>query len=237
MQISRAESGVNLPPPELIVALIQKADVNPAWLLTGLGPMSFREALSHYGPDYDAAVVQTARNIADEQKSLAIMAATAPAEYEEGFRLVGPESLTPADAPRAVTVVGKVAAGQSVGTGEADQFPPGCADSYIIYAKGTSPPPKAIAVKVTGDSMVPDYRPGNIVIADPSSPPVTSGVAVVRWYNEAGEIEAALKVIRRRGGRVILESLNPKGPRIDLPQEAILSAYKVVRKVRLKKGD
>ena len=69
--------------------------------------------------------------------------------------------------------------------------------------------PKAYALKVTGDSMEPAYRKGDILILAPDAEVKRGDRVVVK--TAAGEVMAK-EVLRRSARRVELRSLNPRHP-------------------------
>jgi SOS-response transcriptional repressor LexA len=125
---------------------------------------------------------------------------------------------------RYVPIIGRLAAGQGIDTVESESRLPGWADSYVEF---TDAPACAFAVLVTGDSMEPEYKDGDIVIVD-ASRPVRSGVCCVIYGNK-GERLARLKRMRKQGDTVTLESLNPAFLPEELPAERIMAAYRIFR--------
>lgn len=67
--------------------------------------------------------------------------------------------------------------------------------------------PNAYALKVTGDSMEPVYRKGDILIVEPDAPVKRGDRVVVKTAK--GEVMAK-EVLRRSGRKVELRSLNPR---------------------------
>jgi transcriptional regulator with XRE-family HTH domain len=93
---------------------------------------------------------------------------TAIRVFSAGYQEIDREDL-PADwQGRYVPVVGRLAAGgETTTTAEADQYAAGDAATFVVCHGA---PVGAIAVRVAGESMLPTYRPGDILVADPSSP-------------------------------------------------------------------
>jgi SOS-response transcriptional repressor LexA/DNA-binding XRE family transcriptional regulator len=104
-----------------------------------------------------------------------------------------------------VPIINRIAAGEGVDTSEAEAYPPGAAAAFVRFAGA---PARVFAVEVTGDSMEPEYRDHDLVIADPDRP-CSSGVCCV-VLKRGGDRLPRLKRLRRRGGKTYLESLNPK---------------------------
>jgi SOS-response transcriptional repressor LexA len=147
--------------------------------------------------------------------------------WEPGYEEIGPEDL-PADWPsRYVPVVGHAAAGSGVDTSEAEQYPPGVADSYV---RVEAPPPHAFAIRVVGDSMAPAYQPSDMVVVDPArtAEPGEPGV-IVYEDPDTGQRRARLKRLQSTPGGVRMESVNPEYDPVDLPGEAVIIAYAVWR--------
>lgn len=144
---------------------------------------------------------------------------------DPGFRIVATEEI-PEDAdPRGqyVPLIGRLSAGAGADTVEAEQFAPGRADAYLIYMGA---PEAAFAVRVVGDSMLPDYADGDLVVVD-GAKPVRSGVACV-LVRHAGDRVARLKRIVYKGKIAILESLNPAYPPVRHPARNV-AAFALIR--------
>ncbi len=77
--------------------------------------------------------------------------------------------------------------------------------------------PNAYALEISGDSMEPVYRDGDVVVVSPSTP-IRRGDRVILRTRE-GEVMAKL-LVRRSARRVELKSLNPEHPdrSFELPQ-------------------
>jgi phage repressor protein C with HTH and peptisase S24 domain len=87
---------------------------------------------------------------------------------------------------------------------------------------------KAFGVKIVGDSMLPDYRPGDIVIAYPSFPPQNNKVVICRLNDEmGGEVLFKIYQARDNGRRVVLSSYNPAFPPVDVEREHFAWIYPV----------
>lgn len=84
--------------------------------------------------------------------------------------------------------------------------------------------PYAFAVEVAGDSMVPKYEAGQVVIVDTTKPPGNGDYCVVGLHTH----ERYIKRWRRKGERVYLESVNPDYDPIETKSGLIKFAYKVV---------
>jgi SOS-response transcriptional repressor LexA len=151
--------------------------------------------------------------------------------YEAGFHIVdrdgaerhGPEGLVP--------ILGRIAAGPGAETLEAVQYEPGDAEAFLAYAGA---PAGAVAVRVVGRSMEPEFREGDLVIVDPGRP-TDSGLACVIQRVADTEV-ARLKKIRRRGRRVILESTAGGFAAEELPADALVGSYAVIAHLPLRRS-
>jgi SOS-response transcriptional repressor LexA len=227
-QVSRAERDENLPTAEMLLALAQQY-INVNWLLTGRGEMFIRDA-EHPGPAYDPRYYMppaglTLRDLGSppEAKKISVVSV-----WQKGYEEVPLES-APRDWPgKMVPCLGSVAAGRGIETTEADSYPPGVADSYIIY-RGA--PPKAFALKIAGDSMEPKYRQGDVVIVDPDQPE-RSGIVCCVFDPGTGSRVGAVKRLSIRGRTAVLESMNPKYKPLERPA-AQVSAFKIVAHLHL----
>ncbi len=76
----------------------------------------------------------------------------------------------------------------------------------------------AYALEVTGDSMLPLYREGDIIVVSPNAGTRRGDRVVVRTLD--GEVMAKM-LVRRTAKTVELASLNPEHPALVLPVERI----------------
>ena len=76
----------------------------------------------------------------------------------------------------------------------------------------------AYALEVTGDSMAPLYRDGDVLIVSPNSAPRKGDRVVLRTLD--GEVMAKV-LVRRTAKTVELASLNPEHPNLVFPLERI----------------
>lgn len=87
---------------------------------------------------------------------------------------------------------------------------------------------RAFALRITGDSMEPRFKTGDIIVVDPDAQIDPDNFVIVR--NAEGEV--LFKQLRRYGRTWVLHSLNPKYPDIEVGRIARLKLIgKVVRKV------
>ena len=241
--VSRLERGEPTVIPcdilERLLRLAEEAGYTAEWLLTGrlVSPAADRDALLR------AHAELLAQEIMTRSQARAAPEAEIPAEaptpdsaaetaartfqpvriYEPGFRLIAPEEIPQGHRKDHLPVLGRLAAGEGVDTVEAETRPPGIADAYIYY-KGA--PPGAFALRVLGESMMPRYGDGDLVIIDPARA-ATSGVCCVIYEDDAGDRLARLKVLSRHGKSVLLQSINPEYAPVRLARRRLLAAYKV----------
>lgn len=143
---------------------------------------------------------------------------------EPGYHEVDRDELPPDWRGRFLPVIGRLSAGQGVDTTEAEEHAPGWADSFVAH---DSAPTGAFALRVVGDSMLPDYADGDMVIVDPARP-VEHGVACV-IVSEDGERRARLKMLTRKGKTVTLVSTNKKHPPLKIPTDKMVAAYAIIK--------
>lgn len=92
-------------------------------------------------------------------------------------------------------------------------FEPGDADEWIYSdCRG----PNVFALRVNGDSMLPEFEDGEVIVVDPSRKP-ESGDYVVAGLS--GDNEATFKQLKISGKKTILHALNPAYPDIELGPE------------------
>jgi phage repressor protein C with HTH and peptisase S24 domain len=83
----------------------------------------------------------------------------------------------------------------------------------------------AYALKIAGDSMLPAYRDGDIIIVSPAAPINRSDRVVVRTKD--GEV--MVKELKRQSPNTVeLRSLNPEHPDRSLPTEDVLWIARIV---------
>lgn len=129
-----------------------------------------------------------------------------------------------ADRPLAdeVPVIAFVSAGPGVEF--TDQGYPAGGGMYFLPRPPQFTDPNGFGVEVAGDSMVPKYEDGQVVMVDTRKRPVSGDYAVVGLMNG----DKYVKRYREAGGRVILESVNPLYPPIVVEPHEVRFAYKIV---------
>jgi phage repressor protein C with HTH and peptisase S24 domain len=86
---------------------------------------------------------------------------------------------------------------------------------------------RAFAISVSGNSMEPEIRAGDVVICSPRAELSPGCVAVVRTHSG----QAFIKFWRQRGETVSLESANPAYDAIKFPLAEIAGAWPVVQRI------
>lgn len=101
-------------------------------------------------------------------------------------------------------------------------FPAGTGMYNLPRPPGFSDP-NAFAVEISGDSMVPKYRDGQVVVVDTRKQPVSGDYAVVGLVSG----EKFVKRYRLAGGRIVLESVNSLYPPVVVEPLDVRFAYKI----------
>jgi len=104
-----------------------------------------------------------------------------------------------------------------------DAFEPGDADEWIESdIRGRN----VFALRVTGDSMEPEFKEGEIIIINPHIEAHPGDFVVVK--NKQGE--ATFKQLKKYGSSWVLHPLNPKYPDIEVKKGDFIIIGKVVKK-------
>ncbi len=127
-----------------------------------------------------------------------------------------------ADAADQVPVVAFASAGPGVEF--TDQGYPAGGGMYFISRPAGFADPNGFGVEVAGDSMVPKYEDGQVVLVDTRKRPASGDYAVVGLM--CGD--KYIKRYRESGGMVVLESVNPLYPPVVVAPQEVRFAYKVV---------
>lgn len=109
--------------------------------------------------------------------------------------------------PRDIPVISWVQAGEWQAV--SDPYQPGYADEWVETSATKSP--NAFALVVSGDSMEPEFRDGDIITVDPDRQPVSGSYVVVKNGHEA-----TFKQFVRDGASVFLKPLNDRYPIRDM---------------------
>jgi transcriptional regulator with XRE-family HTH domain len=133
-----------------------------------------------------------------------------------------------------VPVIDNIAARAGSDTVQAEDFPPGSAESFVAYPNA---PEGAFAVRVSGDSMAPTYADGDMIVVNPHQQVSPGEVAVVLYQKpDSGTRLSRLKRLRLRGDKVLLESLNPDYPAVTLEPEQLIHACPVLAHLARRPG-
>ncbi|HEY1048236.1 MAG TPA: S24 family peptidase [Prosthecobacter sp.] len=95
-------------------------------------------------------------------------------------------------------------------------------EGFLAY----SPDPKAFAVKLAGDSMLPRIEPGDVAVVSPSKLPRNGNVVLVRLDEEHGG-DVMCKIYHAAGDQVTLSSYNPVFPPLTYSRAACSWVYPV----------
>ncbi len=232
--VSRLELGtagsINFDVLGALVAMAEQAGYSAEWLLAGrmVSPqLGRRELLEGMASKLvDELLVERDRLAPSPPAGDNIQPLAGPLRVvrlaEPGFRVIDAEQLPGAWQGGYVPVVGHLAAGEGIETTQAEQTGPGWADEYLIY---DGAPAAAVAVRVVGDSMEPDYRSGDMVVVD-TARPARRGVCCV-LVSRDGERRARLKDLRVQGARAVLASANPDYEPETVPA-ADVQAFKII---------
>lgn len=136
-------------------------------------------------------------------ESLAKVMAATGTSTSDLLSLLAPDESMPS---RRIPVIGYAQAGAD-GYFDDCGFPVGTGWDEIAFPDVADE--SAYALEITGDSMAPMYRDGDVIVVSPASPIRRGDRVVVR--SQAGEVMA--KILRRRSAeRIELASLNPDYP-------------------------
>ena len=105
-----------------------------------------------------------------------------------------------------------------------DQGYPAGGGMYFLPRPPQFTDPNGFGVEVAGDSMVPKYEDGQVVMVDTRKRPASGDYAVIGLM--AGD--KFVKRYRESGGRVVLESVNPLYPPVVVEPSEVRFAYKIV---------
>ncbi|RKY10472.1 MAG: hypothetical protein DRP56_00820 [Planctomycetota bacterium] len=131
--------------------------------------------------------------------------------------------------PRKIPIISWVQAGdwQDI----VNEFHPGDADEFIPVFKNVSD--GTFALRITGDSMAPEFLPGDIIIVDPSLQPETGKYIVAKIDNGNNENgEATFKQFIRDGNQIYLKPLNDKFDMMNMTGKVFRVVGCVVQKTK-----
>lgn len=84
--------------------------------------------------------------------------------------------------------------------------------------------PNAYALIISGDSMVPKFEPGDVILVSPNMGVRTGDYAVARLKDGT----VAAKRVKAKNSHFILESINPDYPPVDCPAEEVVFLHRIV---------
>ncbi len=105
-----------------------------------------------------------------------------------------------------------------------DQGYPAGGGMYFLPRPPQFTDPNGFGVEVAGDSMVPKYEDGQVVMVDTRKRPVSGDYAVIGLMSG----DKYVKRYRESGGMVVLESVNPLYPPVVVDPSEVRFAYKIV---------
>jgi phage repressor protein C with HTH and peptisase S24 domain len=123
---------------------------------------------------------------------------------------------------RTVPLIGLAQAGAG-GFFDDGGFPTGASWDEVAFPE--VPDPNAYALEISGESMLPLYRDGDIIIVSPGAPVRRGDRVVVKTAD--GEVMA--KELRRRTENIIeLKSLNPEHPDRTIPIDTVAWLARII---------
>ena len=125
-----------------------------------------------------------------------------------------------------IPLINKVTAGYPRGFTDLD-YPARIADEYLTVPPGNEGDPDAFAATVIGESMLPDYREGDVVVFSPAAQ-VIDGCDCFARIEPEHETTFKRVFFEEEGSKVRLQPLNPKFPPQVLPREEVAGLYRAV---------
>lgn len=133
--------------------------------------------------------------------------------------------------PSRVPLINKVAAGYPADFTDLG-YPARVADEYVRAPALDTPDPDAFAARVVGDSMLPEYREGDVVVFSPARP-VKSGMdCFARLEPDHQSTFKRIFFEDDAGARIRLQPLNLAYPARVLPREEVAGLYAAVSVTR-----
>ncbi|MBX3353465.1 MAG: helix-turn-helix domain-containing protein [Phycisphaeraceae bacterium] len=236
--LSQIETGYRDSPPsrEILASLERALRLAPDSLARHAALLSLPDALR--------TEVDALRAHRDRAQALATKLKTASLDdlYKSGQLASLVDALAPADADASmrnaspvplrvqVPLINKVAAGYPTEFTDLG-YPARVADEYVAVPEVMDP--DAFAARVVGDSMLPDYREGDIVVFSPERTAVDADDCFVRLEPDAETTFKRVYFETLEGEEHIrLQPLNPAYPARTLPRERVAGLYVAVSVIR-----
>jgi len=131
--------------------------------------------------------------------------------------------------PSKVPLISWVRAG--IWMGISDIFYPGEADEWVSVVSPVGE--NSFALRVHGDSMSPEFNPGDIIVVDPDKLPENGSYVVAKIETDSQNGEATFKQFVRDADRVYLKPLNRQYPVMDMTGVKFKIVGKVVQKIKV----
>jgi SOS-response transcriptional repressor LexA/DNA-binding XRE family transcriptional regulator len=125
-----------------------------------------------------------------------------------------------------IPLISRTAAGDPRNYTDAD-YPTGWAEEFVAAPEDVTDR-SAFALRIEGDSMVPRFSHGDVVIVSPDTPLKEGACVVAKTKGE----EVTCKVYRTREEKIVLESINAAYPTLELEKDDVLWMYPVVKSIR-----
>lgn len=231
--LSELESGKRPPPSDEIIAALERALAVQAGTLAdaaawGRTPSRVRREVSRLSEQAARASRAKEELILRLSKMKGLDAALKSGELRDLIDRMGITSDTmPLVATRDVPLINKVAAGYPREFTDLG-YPARIADEYVRCPDVTDA--DAFAARVVGDSMLPDYREGDVVVFSPARDVKEGNDCFVRLERDA---ETTFKRVYFEGdGRLRLQPLNARYPSRIVEREEVGGLYAAVSVIR-----
>lgn len=206
------EKGARQPNADTISAICKVTGANPTWLLTGRGPV--HDEASAYAQPAGRQATAIGEMLRSTAAALDVAkAGQSTASSGEDLVLV----------PK---VVARLAAGSGSFETGADVKAHYAFRSDWLLSRGN--PEQMVLMEVSGDSMEPVLRNGDTVLINQGQ----TGVLPGKIYAVGVEDAVLVKALDVMPGKLILRSLNPAYPPVEVPmQEDLAGAVRVIGRV------
>lgn len=130
-----------------------------------------------------------------------------------------------------IPIINRISAGLGADTLLSEQFPPGIAYKYVKNPTNKPLPINCYALNIEGDSMLPEYKEGDIIIIDPNQNPKSGICVILIDYPNDGRT-AMIKDVKTKGKVTSLYSLNPEYAPIELNEELQVRTQKIIEHIK-----